>query len=282
MSILIADSGSTKTDWLFMGDSGESRSFKTSGINPFFRNSEDIYNELETELAPRLGGQPGEIFFYGAGIINQERGEVVRAALLRLFSDARVETCSDVLGASRALFGSGAGIACILGTGSNACLYDGQQVLAGIPPLGFILGDECSGAVLGKKLLGDYFKNMMPADVQTLFGEEYFPTEAEVLRRVYREERPNKYLAGFTPFLSKYIEKTYCQDMVTNSAREFFERNINQLPEAQKFALGFVGSVAWNFQPIIRSLAKAYEFKEPLILKGPIERLSKFHTTTQQ
>ena len=279
MGILVADSGSTKTDWLFTSDSGAPQSFKTSGINPFFRSSEDIFNELKTEPLAKPDGRVDEVFFYGAGIINQERGEVVRVALHRLFPDARVETHSDVLGASRALFGSGAGIACILGTGSNACLYDGQQVLAGIPPLGFILGDECSGAVLGKKLLGDYFKNVMPTDVQTLFGEEYFPTEAEVLRHVYREKRPNKYLAGFTPFLSKYIEKAYCRDLVTDSAREFFERNINQLPDGKKFALGFVGSVAWNFQSIIRSLAKAYGFEEPLILQGPIERLSKFHTT---
>jgi N-acetylglucosamine kinase-like BadF-type ATPase len=282
MRILVADSGSTKTDWLFTDSSGESQAFKTGGINPFFRSSEDIYDELKTELAPKLGDQPEEIFFYGAGIISQERGEVVRVALHRLFPDARIETHSDVLGASRALFGSGAGIACILGTGSNACLYDGQQVLAGIPPLGFILGDECSGAVLGKKLLSDYFKNVMPTDVQSLFGEEYFPTEAEVLRNVYREDRPNKYLAGFTPFLSKYIEKNYCRNLVTNSAREFFERNINQLPEAQKFALGFVGSVAWNFQSIIQELANEYGFKEAAILKGPIDRLKEFHTTTQQ
>ncbi len=282
MGILVADSGSTKTDWLFTHSSGESQAFHTSGINPFFRSSEDILNELQSESLAKLGDQVNEIFFYGAGIINLERGEVVRLALRHIFPDARIETHSDVLGASRALFGSEAGIACILGTGSNACLYDGQQVLAGIPPLGFILGDECSGAVLGKKLLSDYFKNVMPTDVQTLFGEEYFPTEADVLRNVYREERPNKYLAGFTPFLSNHIEKAYCHDLVTNSAREFFERNINQLPEAQKFALGFVGSVAWNFQSIIQSLASEYGFSEAVILKGPIDRLKEFHATTQQ
>ncbi|KOH46874.1 hypothetical protein [Sunxiuqinia dokdonensis] len=279
MRILIADSGSTKTNWLFTDSSGESQSFKTSGINPFFRGSEDIYNELKTELAPKLADQPHQIFFYGAGIINQERGDVLRVPLHRLFPDANIETHSDVLGASRALFGSQAGIACILGTGSNACLYDGQQVLAGIPPLGFILGDECSGAVLGKKLLGDYFKNVMPTDLQTLFGEDYFPTEADVLRNVYREDRPNKYLAGFTPFLSKHIEKSYCHDLVTNSVREFFERNIIQLPDAQQFALGFVGSVAWNFRSIIQHAANEYGFAKAIILKDPIDKLKEFHTT---
>jgi len=279
MGILVADSGSTKTDWLFTSDSGTLQSFKTSGINPFFRSSEDIFEELKAEPLAKPGGRINEIFFYGSGIINQERGEVVRVALQKLFPDVRVETHSDVLGASRALFGGNPGIACILGTGSNACLYDGKQVLAGIPPLGFILGDECSGAVLGRKLLADYFKNVMPADVQTLFGEEYFPTEAEVLQNVYRQQRPNKYLAGFTPFLSKYIEKQYCHDLVTTSAKELFERNINKLPEAQKFSLGFVGSVAWNFQTIIRTLAKEYGFDEPAILKDPVERLNRFHTT---
>ncbi len=279
---LIADSGSTKTDWLLTDGTDRELTFRTKGINPFFRSSEDIYSELKADLFPRTGSTMDEIVFYGAGIINQERGDIVRTALNKLFPDVPAEAHSDILGAARALFGSGAGIACILGTGSNACLYDGKQVLAGIPPLGFILGDECSGAVLGKKLLGDYFKNVMPTDVQTLFGEEYFPTEAEVLRKVYREERPNKYLAGFTPFLSKYIEKSYCRDLVTNSARELFERNINQLPEAEKFDLGFVGSVAWNFKSIIEGLAVEYGFQQPLILKEPIAKLKKYHERSEE
>ena len=274
---LIADSGSTKTDWLLTRETGEKIIFQTKGINPFFRTSEDIYMELKVDLLPHIEEKVDQVFFYGAGIINEERGEVVKKALRKLFPDVPVETYSDVLGASRALFGSGAGIACILGTGSNACLFDGTKVITGVPPLGFILGDECSGAVLGRKLLGDYFKNIMPTDIQTLFENEYVLTEAQVLQQVYRVERPNKYLAGFTPFLSKYIEKDYCSELVSFSAKEFFERNILQIPNASDYSIGFIGSVAWNFRSIIEKTAAEYKFDKPLIIKEPIEKLSEYH-----
>ncbi len=280
MNRLIADSGSTKTDWLLIKDSGETVGVKTKGINPFFRTSEDIYEELKSDLQPVVG-EPESIFFYGAGIINEERGEVIRKALLQLFPAAHVETHSDVLGASRALFGKQSGIACILGTGSNACLYDGEAVVTGIPPLGFILGDECSGAVLGRKLLGDYFKNVMPADIQTLFASDYAVTQAEVLRRVYRADRPNKYLAGFTPFLSKHIDEVYCRELVTASVDEFFKRNVLQIPDAGQFDLGFVGSVAWHFRAILEAVASGYGFSNPRILKGPIEKLQEYHSTNE-
>lgn len=277
MGVLIADSGSTKTDWLLAETSTR---IQTSGINPFFRTSEDIYQELEDELLPHVKGHLDAIYFYGAGIISQERGSVIQSALNQLFPGVYAETHGDVLGASRALFGSKPGIACILGTGSNTCLYDGEKVITGIPPLGFILGDECSGAVLGKKLLGDYFKNVMPTDVQTLFEKEFVVTEAEVLQKVYKEERPNQYLAGFTPFLSKYIEKQYCLQLVTSSITEFFERNVIQIPEAKEFPLGFVGSVAWNFRAFIQEMALVYGFNDPLILKSPVEKLKEYHATT--
>lgn len=277
---LIADSGSTKTDWLLTGKVSKELAFQTKGINPFFRTSEDIYEELREKLLLPAGTSLDKIEFYGAGIINQERGDVIKKALERLFPNVPVETASDVLGAARALFGTEAGIACIVGTGSNSCLYDGQKIVSGIPPLGFILGDEFSGAVLGKKLLGDYFKNIMPADCKKLFESEFSPDQAEVLTRVYRSERPNKYLAGFAPFLSGHLVVPYCQSLVTTSAKEFFERNILQLPEAGNYPLGFVGSVAWHFKPIIDELAQAYGFPTPIILKGPINKLKEYHEHT--
>ncbi|MGQ7870154.1 ATPase [Sunxiuqinia sp. sy24] len=277
MSILIADSGSTKTDWLLTGVSEGTLSFQTKGINPFFRTSEDIYEELRDKLLLPAGCTLTKIYFYGAGIVNQERGDVIRTALNQLYPNVPAETHSDILGASRALFGSEAGIACIVGTGSNTCLYDGERIMTRVPPLGFILGDEFSGAVLGRKLLGDFFKNIMPIDVQNLFRQEFILTEAEVLNAVYRTERPNKYLAGFAPFLSKNSHKLYCQELITSSAKEFFDRNILQIPEANQFSLGFVGSVAWNFKETVEELAAQYHFQKPFILKGPIEKLKEYH-----
>lgn len=280
MTLLIADSGSTKTSWLLITEKEEeSSSIQTTGINPFFRSAEDIYSELKTDLLPNVSDKVDAIFFYGAGIINQERGKVIQDALQKLFPESSVEMSSDFVGAARALFGNDAGITCIMGTGSGACLYDGNGIIARVPSLGFILGDECSGAFFGKKLLSDYFKNTMPLDVQNLFEQEFDFTESEVLRRVYKEERPNKYLAEFAPFLSKYIEKDYCHQLVMTSMGEFFERNVIQLPEYSEFPIGFVGSVAWGFRMFINELAEEYGFDKPVILKDPIEMLKKFHTS---
>jgi N-acetylglucosamine kinase-like BadF-type ATPase len=278
MGKLIADSGSTKTSWLLTDGPAGAQSFQTSGINPYQRSSEDIYRELLGSLRPGIPGPVDELFFYGAGIVNQERGDVVKQALARLFPVANIETHSDLLGASRALFGTKAGIVCIMGTGSNSCLYDGEKIAARVPSLGFILGDECSGAVLGKKLLSDYLRKIMPIELQVLFERQDPVTEDEVLGRVYRTERPNKYLAGFAPFLSKNLSQPYCLNMVKTSLAEFFERNVLQLPDAARYPIGFVGSVAFAFSTLIEEMAASYGFSKPFILKDPIVGLKEFHS----
>ena len=277
MKKLIADSGSTKADWRLTDGLTEIRSYQTKGMNPFFRTSEDIFRELQEKISPEAGSDVMEIFFYGAGVINQGKGDMVKDALSRLFPHAKVETHTDVLGASRALFGHEAGIACILGTGSNACLYDGRKITEKIPPLGFILGDECSGAAFGKRLLGDYFKQVMPLPLRRLFEQQFSTDQGEVLNRVYRTERPNKYLAGFAPFLSTHIHEPYCRKMVEENFRAFFERNVLRLPGAAGFPIGFVGSVAFYFKDIIAELTEIYGFKSPTILKEPIAGLVAYH-----
>ena len=158
--ILIADSGSTKTIWCLLSKKGNPALFSTTGINPFFRNSDDIEAELKTGLVPKLNSGIEKVFFYGAGIINDAKKNVIRTALKRLFPGTQIEINSDLLAAAHATLGKNQGIACILGTGSNSGLYDGDSVIENVPPLGFILGDEGSGAVLGKKLLADYLKGV--------------------------------------------------------------------------------------------------------------------------
>lgn len=274
---LIADSGSTKADWRLISETSEIGSFQTRGMNPFFRTSEDILLELREKISPEAGSEVKEIFFYGAGVVDQGEGNVVKEALSRLFPGATIETHTDVLGASRALFGRGPGIACILGTGSNACFYDGRQITEKVPPLGFIMGDECSGSAFGKKLLGDYFKRVMPSPLRVLFEQQFTPDQVEVLNRVYRMERPNRYLAGFAPFLSAHIDEPYCQKMVEESFKEFFERNVLSLTSAASHSIGFVGSVAFYFRDIITRQTEAYGFKQPTILKEPITGLVAFH-----
>ncbi|MDP2338620.1 MAG: ATPase [Bacteroidota bacterium] len=274
---LIADSGSTKTAWKLIGNSGEIKSIKTLGINPFFRTEEDIFQELEKQLLPETGTEIHEIFFYGTGIINAEKGDIIKRALNRIYPKASIETYTDVLGAARALFGNKPGIACILGTGSNVCVYDGEKITGGVSPLGFVLGDEGSGAVMGRKLLGDYFKEIMPLYLREVFAKRFNLTRAEVLNRVYRADKPNQYLAQFTPFLSEHINLAYCQEFVQQNFMEFFERNVSKLPDYTSYPIGFIGSVAWHFSEILNSTAKTFGFEQTTIIKDPIDGLAKYY-----
>jgi N-acetylglucosamine kinase-like BadF-type ATPase len=274
---LIADSGSTNTAWKLIGNSGDVKNIQTSGINPFFRTEEDIFQELAQLLLPETGTGIQEIFFYGAGIINAEKGDIIRRALIRIYPEARIETYSDVLGAARALFGNRAGIACILGTGSNVCLYDGKKITGGVSPLGFILGDEGSGAVMGRKLLGDYFKEVMPIRLREEFAEQFNLTRDEALNRVYRSEKPNQFLAQFVPFLSEHADSAYCHEFVQQNFMEFFERNVSKLPDYTKYPIGFVGSVAYSFSQILNNTASYFGYEEITIIKEPIDGLERYH-----
>jgi glucosamine kinase len=275
--ILIADSGSTKCAWKMISRSGEMGTLYTHGINPFFRTSESIYDELLLNLLPATNSPVSNIYFYGAGIINEEKADVIRRALQKLYPTAAIELFSDVVAASRSLFGSGKGIACILGTGSNACLYDGVNVVMGISPLGFILGDEGSGAVLGRKLLGDYFKNVMPIALRIRFEEKYHLAREEALQRVYKTEKPNHFLASFTPFLSEEIDSLYAQNLIKESITEFFERNVTKIPAYKSYSIGFAGSVAFYFSTILKEVCDDFGMNCVSIQQEPLEGLVKFH-----
>lgn len=275
---LIADSGSTKTDWKLIEDSGEIKNIQTSGMNPFFRTEEDIYQELNQIVLPESGAQVHEIYFYGAGVVNAEKGEIVQKALNRIYAGAIVETHSDMLGAARALFGNKPGIACILGTGSNTCLYDGNKIIAGVSPLGFILGDEGSGAVMGRKLLGDYFKEVMPAYLREAFIKQFSISREEALNRVYREDKPNQFLAQFVPFLLQHKNAEYCREFVRQNFTEFFERNVTKLPDYGDYHIGFCGSVAFYFEQILKNVAGDYGYFNIQVLKNPIDGLGKYYT----
>jgi N-acetylglucosamine kinase-like BadF-type ATPase len=278
--ILIADSGSTKTTWKLVAGNGEVTTISTSGMNPFFRTTEEMAAELEEKLVP-VAGNVEQVFFYGAGVVNEEKGSVVSQAISRFFPSAKIETYSDLLGACRALFGKSAGIACILGTGSNACVFDGEKIAAHVSPLGFILGDEGSGAVMGKHLLGDYFKEVMPADLRRIFAEKYQLSRDEALNRVYREQRPNHFLATFVPFLSENMEHEYCRQFVTQNFRSFVERNIQKLPGDRELPVGFAGSVAWYFSDIMKTVLAEKGMENTKFLKDPIDGLVRFHTETK-
>ncbi len=274
---LIADSGSTKTAWKLIEAPGKTKDIKTHGLNPFFRTEEEIFQELTNSLLPETGTNIQEIYFYGAGVVNEEKGNIVKNALSTIYPDAAIEAHSDVLGAARALFGNQSGIACILGTGSNVCLYDGKEITGGVSPLGFILGDEGSGAVMGRKLLGDYFKEVMPLHLREDFAKRFNLKWEEALNRVYRSEKPNQFLAQFIPFLSEHGNSAYCQEFVQQNFMEFFERNVSHIPNYTKYPIGFVGSVAYHFSQILNNTASYFGFDETTIIKDPIDGLEKYY-----
>jgi N-acetylglucosamine kinase-like BadF-type ATPase len=275
--ILIADSGSTKTSWCYTGINSKPEYFSTSGINPFFRTAEDILSELKSELKPQLPDKVHQIFFYGAGIVNEEKGDVVKSALEKLFPNAEIEVNSDLLAAARATLQNQKGIACILGTGSNSCLYDGQTIVSHVPPLGFILGDEGSGAVLGRKLVADFLKKQMPGNLSKRFIKEFPLDYAKILNRVYREEKPNKFLAGFVPFLKETIEEEYSINLLENAFKEFIERNVASYENYTSVPVCFVGSVAFYFQEQLKNVLEKLQLNSGIILKEPLEKLVEYH-----
>lgn len=275
--ILIADSGSTKTSWVYSDGENHLEKISTTGINPFFRTTEDIVTELQKDLIPKIKTEISKIYFYGAGVINEEKGDVIKFALEELFTSAKIEVCSDLLAAARGTLGNKKGIVCILGTGSNSCLYDGSNIVEHTSPLGFILGDEGSGAVLGRKLVGDYLKGLMPENITQKFQSQFPFSYAEFLERVYKKEKPNKFLAQFVSFLKIYINEAYCSELVENSFNEFIQRNIKQYSLFYDLRISFVGSVAWYFQEQLKTVVISNKLKLGKIEKEPLEGLTQYH-----
>ena len=272
---LIADSGSTKCDWAIVGD--ELQIVKTEGINPYFCDSFQIEKILKKSLLPKIkGAKVDEIFFYGAGC-RAEKCDVVKSALQAVFSTAKIEVESDLLGTARALFGKKAGIACILGTGSNSCFYDGNEIIYNVSPLGFILGDEGSGAVLGRKFLGDLLKNQMTEGLKKKFFQKYKLTTAEIIEKTYRESFPNRFLAQFMPFLKKYIGEPKIYNLVFDSFDEFFKKNVMQYTDFEKYKVSFCGSVAYHFADVLEVAALERNLNFGEIIQNPIEKLVDFH-----
>ncbi len=275
---MIADSGSTKTNWCLLREGNSPFFIQTSGCNPYFRSSDDMAEELEQVLLPVIPVNLTHIYFYGAGVTDASKGEIVRNALARFFTEAVIETESDLLAAARATCGREPGIACILGTGSNSCYYDGTRIAEQVSPLGFILGDEGSGAVMGRKLIGDYLKKVMPAGLREEFQRMYPIPPSGFLERVYRQPRPNKFLAEFTRFLSAFIDQEYCRNFVRQNFDEFVERNLLNYPFIKELKVHFTGSLAFFFSELLTEVLREKGLHTGTILKEPMEGLIAFHS----
>src|SRR5690606_5294413 len=275
--ILIADSGSTHTTWALVDrDSSDVLYCETPGINPYYQDEDEIVAVLSDEFSMDIN-QVRKIYFYGAGCANPEKCALVGRALMRFFGICEIDVQSDLMAAARALLGRGSGIAAILGTGSNSCYYDGQKIVSNVPPLGFILGDEGSGAVLGRTLVGDILKKQVPEQICSRFFERYQLSAADILERVYRHPFPNRFLAGFTHFIADNIEEEAMSDLVRKAFAAFFVRNITLYPEATGLPVNFVGSVAYEFRELLKEAAAITGFGVGQIMRSPVAGLIRYH-----
>ena len=273
--LLIADSGSTKTEWCMIGEQGITESVITSGINPFYQETENISAILNKEFT--AGKKFDAIFFYGTGCINQEKQDIVKAALLKVFETEVIFIGSDLLAAAHSLCQDKPGFACILGTGSNSCYYDGREIVANVSPLGFILGDEGSGAVMGKKLIGDILKKQLPQVLIDDFFETYQTTAAEILENVYKKPFPSRYLARYTKFLVKNIRFSEIENIVISNFREFVTRNLLQYPKIGQAPIHFTGSIAFYFESQLRKIIEEQNLILGNVERAPMKGLIMYH-----
>lgn len=275
--ILLADSGSTKTEWCLAENGKRVKTILTKGINPVFENEEAISQELKVGLMPELKGFTiDEVHFFGAGCAYESVNKIVENAVSSLL-DVPVEVQSDLLCAARALFGKGKGIACIMGTGSNSCYYDGMRIVRNVSPLGFILGDEGSGAVLGKLLVGACLKNQLGAGMEKKFLERFHLTRPEIIDRVYRKPFPNRFLAGLSIFLHENIELPEVRSLVREAFDSFFLRNVMQYPDYHMLKVSFTGSIAYYYQDILKEVAAGRGLHVGTIVKAPMEGLLAYY-----
>lgn len=276
--ILLADSGSTKTDWGLVENGKLVKRLRTSGMNPFQMSEEAITEEIKTHLVPELPGTVlDEVHFYGAGCTKEKQPIVERAIRANLTINGECEVASDMLGAARGICGHKPGIACILGTGSNSCSYDGKNLVKNVSPLGFILGDEGSGAVLGKLLVGDMLKNQMPEAITKRFFEKYKLTSAEIIDRVYRQPKPNTFLASFVPFLEENIDEPKIYNLVKESFRSFLRRNVMQYDGWQTLPIGFNGSIAKIYKKPLLEALEEEGMHLGRIIQAPMEAMVEYH-----
>jgi N-acetylglucosamine kinase-like BadF-type ATPase len=279
MSILIADSGSTKTEWILSKKEGDKTTIFTEGLNPYFKNHEAIQTVVWEELLPKVPSESiDEIYFYGAGCSTKSNQDILKKALNVHYKQARIYVDTDLLGAAIACLGNQSGIACILGTGSNACMYDGSKIIKQIPSLGFSLGDEGSGGFFGKRILRDYFYKKMPQDIRRILDEKYDMDLNNVLERVYHQTAPNRFVASFARILAECAEHEYIKQVVKVGFSEFVNHQLYYFGDISEQKLGFVGSIAAIHKDILAEVLTLHGLQKPFsIVQKPIENIVRYH-----
>ena len=277
-SVLIADSGSTKTQWCLLQD-GKKKMISTQGISPYFLNDDSLGIILRKELAPKMANMPvDDIFYYGTGCSNPDNISLIKRGLKKIFPSPKINVQHDLMGAARALCGDKKGIACILGTGSNSCFYNGKRIVKNSPGLGFILGDEGSGSHLGKKVVQYYLYNTFDSELMEKFQSKYSTDASEILDNVYKRSLPNRYLAEFVSFLTENRGHYMVENIIEDSLNDFFFNHIYKYRESWSLPINFAGSVAFGFKDVLAQMCSDFELTLGTVIKDPMEGLIKYHS----
>ena len=274
---LIADSGSTKTEWCLLKNN-KTTIFTSQGMSPYFVNAAQVEGILQKEVIPFLKkNNPDEIYFYGTGCKNLHNVKMLKKVFQKTFNDASVHIDHDLSGAAKALCGNEKGIACILGTGSNSCYYNGKRIVENSPGLGFILGDEGSGAYLGKKVVQHYLYHIFDDDLRARFDAKFVTTDAEILESVYKKPLPNRYLASFAIFLAENRGNYMIENIIEDGLNDFFYTHLISYRESSKLPVHFTGGIAYGFRDVVKQLCIGYGLKPGTILRSPMEGLVRYH-----
>lgn len=275
---LIADSGSTKTTWIVIENGTLKTTVNTAGMNPYFHTSESLDAIINADLLPFVvPDHVREIHFYGAGCSTEKNETLIGESLQPYFHKAAIFVYHDILGAARALFASQPGISCILGTGCNCCYYDGQSLFSKIDSLGYLFGDEGAGSYLGKGFMEAYLKKRLPADLREAFDNKYHYTLEDILNSLYNRPYPNRFLASFSEFLHPNREHPFVHNLVRGSFLAFFDAQVKHYDKYRELPVGFVGSIAWFYQDILRQSAFEEGIQVQKILRSPVEGLLEYH-----
>ena len=274
---LIADSGSTKTEWCLLNGKS-AKTFYTQGLSPYFLSAEQIEYIINEELKFKLKKtEPEEIFFYGTGCSNADNVKLVKKAIQKVFTNATVSVDHDLMGAAKALCGHEKGVACILGTGSNSCYYNGKKIMKNSPGLGYVLGDEGSGAYLGRKVIQYFLYNTFDADLMDRFMAKYNTSSDEILTAVYKQPLPNRYLASYAVFLAENRGHYMIENIIEDGFNDFFFNHIYKYRESWTMPIHFTGSVAYGFKDVLKDMCSSYELQLGKVIKKPMDGLVKFH-----
>jgi glucosamine kinase len=276
--ILIADGGSTKTTWCLVDADGARSFFSTEGYNPEFISTAGIIASLHQNLPDTLvPAAITEVHYYGASVVSPGQVATVAEAMQAVFSQAQVFVGHDLLAAARALLGQQPGFAAILGTGTNSCVYDGERVVHNVDSLGYFLGDEGSGAFLGKALLSDYLRGQMPAELEASFRSTYGLEREAIFDQLYNQPFPNRFIASFAKFAADHYQASYCQQLVAESFDAFFRKIISKYPAYQTHTFNCVGSVGYHFRDALAQAATAHGMAVGKIICAPIDDLVSYH-----